>query len=76
MMIAIEGPDGCGKDTIAELVATATQGRIFRFPDDNTVTGPLIRAYLAKKWRMQGNGERRGRVFGNQPGPVSAQCLL
>ena len=60
MIIVFEGIDGCGKTTLAEIVREAleVEGRPFNcpaevlhFPVDDTVTGPVIREYLAGKHR-------------------------
>lgn len=58
MLIVLEGPDGCGKTTVARAVAKAlgtrggTDATFYQFPNDEGVTGPMIRAYLAKKWSI------------------------
>jgi len=50
MLIVLEGADGCGKSTLGRAVAKAIKGDVLEFPDDNAVTGPLIRSYLRKEW--------------------------
>ena len=52
MIVAIDGGDASGKTTIAQLIAKVLKGQVQPFPDDNDVTGPMIRAYLAKKWAV------------------------
>lgn len=53
-MIVIEGADGCGKDTVADAVARLLTGsERLNFPNDKGVTGPMIRAYLNRRWHIQ-----------------------
>lgn len=52
MLICIEGPDGCGKDTVANAVAESMGASRLNFPNDQGVTGPMIRAYLRKEWHV------------------------
>lgn len=49
-LIGMEGADGCGKDTVADIVAKMICGRKINFPCDDTVTGPMIRSYLRGEW--------------------------
>jgi len=50
MIICLEGGDGCGKDTIGELVSRVLKAKTFCFPNDEGVTGPMIRSYLRREW--------------------------
>lgn len=50
MNIVVEGFDGCGKDTVAKLVAQHIGGKVVTFPHDAALTGPAIRSYLRKEW--------------------------
>lgn len=50
MFIVIEGIDGCGKTTQVELLAKHMWSKVFRFPNDDSPTGKLIRSHLEKKW--------------------------
>ena len=50
MIICIEGPDGCGKTTVAEVLAKRLECDVIAFPNDAAFTGPMIRAYLRKEW--------------------------
>lgn len=52
MLIAIEGYDGCGKTSVAQAVADELGGVATAFPNDDTVTGPLIRSYLQRGWTV------------------------
>lgn len=59
MNFVFEGPDGCGKDSVANLVAKhleVANGRLapvrLNFPNDNGYTGPMIRSYLRKAWHV------------------------
>lgn len=52
MLIALEGLDGCGKTTVGDFVASGLKGKLLHFPDDEAVTGPMIRGYLRGKWAM------------------------
>lgn len=49
-IIALEGLDGCGKTTQAKRLASRLDARYLKFPNDNTVTGPIIRAHLREDW--------------------------
>jgi thymidylate kinase len=53
MLIAIEGADGCGKTTVAQAIARFLESECFHFPNDEGVTGPMIRDYLARKWCVE-----------------------
>jgi thymidylate kinase len=53
MLVAIEGADGCGKDTVANLLAARLGAGRLNFPNNAGVTGPLIRAYLAREWFVE-----------------------
>jgi len=53
MLIVIEGADACGKDTVAKSLAERIGAEIVNFPHDDSVTGPLIRSYLRKEWRVE-----------------------
>lgn len=57
MLICFEGADGSGKDTVADAVAKRLGAERLNFPNDDGVTGPLIRSYLRKEWAV-GMGER------------------
>ena len=50
MIICLEGSDGSGKTSVAESLGIALGAKVIHFPNDDTVTGPMIRSYLAKKW--------------------------
>ena len=52
MLICFEGADGCGKDTIANVVADRLGANRLNFPNDQGVTGPMIRGYLRKQWQV------------------------
>lgn len=54
MLVVIEGVDGCGKSTVGKAVARAIDADLISFPCDECVTGPMIRNYLAKRWRVEG----------------------
>lgn len=53
MLVVIEGPDGVGKDTVADGLAQSLNAARLNFPNDQGVTGPMIRAYLRKEWYVQ-----------------------
>ena len=53
MLIVIEGADGCGKDTVADVVALGLQCSRLSFPNDGGYTGPLIREYLRGRWEVR-----------------------
>lgn len=54
-LIAIEGPDGVGKSEVAAAVGKALGGcDVISFPRDDAFTGPAIRAYLRRGWRVEG----------------------
>jgi len=46
-LFVLEGIDGCGKNTVAELLARRFGGKVLGFPAADTVTGFAIRQYLA-----------------------------
>lgn len=48
--IAIEGIDACGKSTQIELLADHLKAKTYRFPNDDSPTGKLIRGHLKKEW--------------------------
>lgn len=50
MLVVIEGGDGSGKDTIAEKLGHVMNATVINFPNDDAVTGPMIRAYLRSEW--------------------------
>lgn len=50
--IAIEGIDACGKSTQAKLLSERLNAKMYRFPDDETPIGKLIRAYLNREWTL------------------------
>lgn len=52
MFIVIEGADGCGKSTIAKLLAEELPALVFNFPNDEGYTGPIIREYLRHRWSV------------------------
>ncbi len=54
MLYVIEGSDGSGKDTIAKELAGKIDGdvEIINVPNDDAVTGPMIRSYLRKEWAI------------------------
>lgn len=57
MLIAIEGADGCGKDSVADAVAKVMGAERLNFPNDDGVTGPMIREYLARRWAVWCEGD-------------------
>lgn len=50
MIVCVEGADGCGKTSVAEAVAKALDCEVIAFPNDQALTGPMIREYLRKEW--------------------------
>lgn len=52
MIICLEGPDGCGKTSIALAVAKRLGAEVITFPNDDAFTGPTIRSYLRKRWEV------------------------
>lgn len=50
MLVVIEGPDGVGKDTAADGLAKSLNAARLNFPNDQGVTGPMIRSYLKNGW--------------------------
>lgn len=54
MFVSIEGSDGCGKDTIAAELAKRMKDEVevINFPNDDAVTGPMIRDYLSRRWSV------------------------
>lgn len=57
MLYVIEGPDGCGKSTVAKLLAQAISGEVIEFPRNEGYTGPLIRSYLRKEWDISNTSD-------------------
>lgn len=53
--IVLEGPDGCGKSTMAKAVAQALGAMLVKFPAENSTTYPIIRDYLQHPPRNPGN---------------------
>lgn len=51
MMIAFEGPDGCGKSSHAARVKERLNAKFFKFPNKDTPTGKLIYENLESKWQ-------------------------
>lgn len=70
MLIVIEGADGCGKTSVASAIAERYSARLIQFPNDLSVTGPMIRAYLKKEWWVE-----RGTVHDSQMGALAFQAL-
>jgi len=54
MLIVIEGPDGCGKSSVAAELGRRLNAVVLHFPADNTVTGPMLRSYLRRQWWVDG----------------------
>ncbi|KKL93970.1 hypothetical protein LCGC14_1869400 [marine sediment metagenome] len=53
MIVVIEGGDGAGKTEVAKAIVKMLDADVFiHFPDDNAVTGPLIRSYLKGGWQV------------------------
>jgi dTMP kinase len=53
MLIVVEGIDGCGKTTVAQTIARYLKCDCLHFPNDDGVTGPMIRDYLARRWQVK-----------------------
>jgi dTMP kinase len=53
MLVVIEGADGVGKTEVARTVANALGADVIQFPNDDGVTGPLIRDYLHGRWWVE-----------------------
>lgn len=49
-LIAIEGIDASGKATQTKLLASKLGGAVMSFPDYDSITGGLIKAYLGEEW--------------------------
>lgn len=60
MLIVIEGADGVGKDTVANILAKHLGAERLNFPNDKGVTGPMIREYLARRWRVEARNPDSG----------------
>jgi thymidylate kinase len=56
MLVALEGVDGCGKSSVATALAELLGAEVLAFPNDDSVTGPMIRAYLRREWWLDGTG--------------------
>jgi len=69
MLIVLEGLDGCGKTSVGEAVAKVLDGTLLHFPNDDGVTGPMIRSYLRGGWKTTGEEEVP------ENGPLAFQCL-
>lgn len=61
MIIVIEGADGAGKTTVGEALAKAIDCQCIHFPDDDGVTGVMIREYLRGEWGVYGTDDREPR---------------
>jgi dTMP kinase len=64
MFIALEGIDACGKSTQIKLLSERLNAKMFRFPDDETPVGKLIRSHLNREWKCHHTPEElvpRGR---------------
>lgn len=60
MLVVIEGPNGVGKTTVVEaLTKRFSETRVVAFPNDSTLTGPLIRSYLREEWELTGRYKRK-----------------
>lgn len=57
MLIVIEGPDGVGKDSVADALAEKLGGARMNFPNDNSPSGKIIRSYLKREWWLENEGE-------------------
>lgn len=53
MMICLEGIDGAGKSTQAELLKQRYHATLFKFPNKDTPTGKLIYSHLEEDWSCQ-----------------------
>ena len=71
MLIVLEGADGCGKTTIAHAMGKTLGADVLHFPDDDAVTGPLIRSYLKKQW-----GVYLDNAIANSPEEKAAGALV
>ena len=64
MFVVFEGIDASGKDTVADVVADALDGKKINFPDREAVTGPLIDGYLKNKWSLRNElGEEMSKPY-------------
>jgi dTMP kinase len=53
VIVCLEGPDGCGKGTQAELLVKRLNARLWKFPNKETVTGKLIYEHLDQTWTTE-----------------------
>lgn len=51
-LVVLEGPDGCGKSSVAQALADKLEGYSMDFPYADTYTGAHIRAYLRRDWKV------------------------
>lgn len=65
-IVAIEGADGAGKDTVAKALSRILGCKVINFPNDQGHTGPLIRDYLAKKWWVERVSDETVTVGGSE----------
>jgi len=52
-IIAIEGPDGYGKSTIARMLSEKTGYKLIKFPNETLYSGELIRKMLTGKEKLR-----------------------
>lgn len=75
MLIAIEGIDASGKDTVAANLATWLGAEVVNFPNEkDTVTGAPLRAYLRGEWTT--HNVRRAVVGGAEVSAVDVNTDL
>jgi thymidylate kinase len=53
MIVVLEGHDGCGKSSVGKYIANALNAEFVEFPNDNGLTGPMIRDYLKQRWEIK-----------------------
>jgi len=53
MFTVVEGVDGCGKSTQADMLAKHLGAHYMKFPDSSSRTGKIIYQHLEKKWHAR-----------------------